>query len=211
MGKSRQEEIASIREFFAPRAAGWENRFPDDEPAYAAAVAALGPVPGGTALDAACGTARALPFLRGAVGSAGRVVGVDLTPEMLDEATSRGRSSAGDLVLADVAHLPIRASSVDLVLGAGLLPHLADPLAGLEELARVTRPGGRLGLFHPIGRATLAARHGHTPDPEDIRSEVSIRDLLSRSGWQAELVYDGPSRYLVVAVRQGAVSAGSPL
>ena len=47
MGESRHDaEIAHISEFFGPRTAGWETRFPDDGPAYDAAVAALGPAPG---------------------------------------------------------------------------------------------------------------------------------------------------------------------
>jgi SAM-dependent methyltransferase len=195
-------DLAATRAFFAPRAATWENRFPDDEPAYAVAVAELMSEQGATALDAACGTGRALPLLRRAVGPSGRVIGLDVTPEMLAEATRRGRSSIAALVLADVARLPIRAASVDAVLAAGLLAHLADPSAGLGELARVTRPGGRLVLFHPIGRAALAARHGGTPDAGDVRAEPAVRDLLGRCGWHTDKVDDGPDRYLVVASRR---------
>jgi hypothetical protein len=63
------------RAFFAPRAASWEERFPGDDPAYAAAVADLGLRAGQTALDAGCGTGRALPHLRRAVGPGGVVLG----------------------------------------------------------------------------------------------------------------------------------------
>jgi hypothetical protein len=76
----RDPHPAETRAFFAPRAATWEERFPDDDPAYAAAVAELGLRAGQTALDAGCGTGRALPHLRAAVGRGGKVLGVDLTP-----------------------------------------------------------------------------------------------------------------------------------
>jgi SAM-dependent methyltransferase len=194
-------ELAAIRAFFAPRAAGWEEKFPDDEPAFAAAVDALDPPAGGIALDAACGTGRALPVLRRAVGPGGSVIGVDATPEMLREADRRGRQTVASLVLGDVCRLPLPAGCVDSILGAGLLPHLGDAAAGLAELARVARAQGRLALFHPIGRAALAARHGSTADPEDIRAEPRIRKLLSDTGWHAELVDDAADRYLVVASR----------
>jgi SAM-dependent methyltransferase len=193
---------AAIRGFFGARAARWEERFPDDGPAFAAAVVALGPPNGGIALDAGCGTGRALPELRRAVGPAGTVIGLDITPEMLEEAGRRGRTAIATLVLGDVGRLPLPDSSVDAVLGAGLLPHLGHVTAGLSELARVTREPGRLALFHPIGRAALAARHGRQPDPEDVRAEPAIRTLLQKTGWQADLVDDGADRYLVVATRR---------
>jgi SAM-dependent methyltransferase len=198
-------DLAEIRDFFAARAAGWEERFPDDGPAYAAAVDALGPPTGGIALDAGCGTGRALPALRRAVGPGGIVIGLDITREMLDEANRRGRRGVADLMLADVRRLPLPDGCVDAVLGAGLLPHLGNVAAGLAELARVTRQSGRLGLFHPIGRAALAARHGGHPDPEDVRAEPAIRKLLGETGWRVDLVDDGEDRYLVVASRRDEV------
>lgn len=118
---------------------------------------------GGTVLDAACGTGRALPPLRAAVGLSGHVLGVDVTAEMLTTATRRGRHRTAQLVLADVVRLPVGTNRIDAVFAAGLLAHLEDPEAGLAELARVCRPGGRLALFHPLGRVALARRHGSTP------------------------------------------------
>ncbi|HEY3608055.1 MAG TPA: methyltransferase domain-containing protein [Pseudonocardiaceae bacterium] len=193
-------DIARTRAFFGPRAAGWETRFPDDGPAYRRAVAELAPPVGGVVADVACGTGRALPELRAAVGAAGTVVGFDLTVEMLAEAGRLGRSG---LVLADALRLPLADRALDAVFAAGLLPHLLDPVAGLVKLARVSRPGARLALFHPIGRRALAHRHGHEPDPSDIRAEPHIRSALGSSGWVCESVDDGDDRYLVLASRAG--------
>src|SRR5689334_2680370 len=114
-----ETERRQVREFFAAKAAGWEKRFPDDTPSYRAAVAELGLPAGGRALDAGCGTARALPLLREAVGPSGTVVGVDLTPEMLREATVLGRHHDGALVEGDGARLPLREGAFDAVLAAG--------------------------------------------------------------------------------------------
>jgi SAM-dependent methyltransferase len=197
--EGRSAEIAATRAFFGPRARDWEVRFPDDEPRYAQAVAELAPMRGGIALDVACGTGRALPWLRTAVGPAGTVVGLDVTAQMLAEASRRGRASVASLILADAVRLPLAAQCVDSIFAAGLLPHLADPVAGLHELARICRPGARLALFHPIGRLALARRRGHVPDPDDIRAESAIRPTLAEAGWQCERVDDGDDRYLVLA------------
>ena len=198
-----EQELARTRDFFGPRAAGWEARFRGDGPAYQAAVDALGLAPGGRALDAGCGTGRALPMLRAAVGRAGTVVGVDLTPEMLATAAGYGRLADAALVMADAARLPLGEGTVDAVLAAGLLPHLAHPGAALRELARVTRPGGRLALFHPVGRAVLAARHGREVRDDDLLSVPTLVPLLLATGWAPEAVDDGAERYLATATRAG--------
>lgn len=192
-----------VQEFFGVRAADWDRRFPDDGPAYAAAVAELGLRAGDAVLDAGCGTGRALPPLRDAVGSTGTVLGVDLTAEMLEAAVRAGRDKAGRLLLGDVARLPLRTGSLDAVFGAGLISHLPEPGENLRELARVVRPGGQLALFHPIGRAALAARQGRQITPDDLRAEPQLRPLLAGAGWRLVSYVDEDSRFLALAVREG--------
>lgn len=194
-------DLADTRAFFGPRAAGWETRFPGDEPRYERAIAELGLETGAVVLDAACGTGRAIPALRAAVGPGGRVLALDVTAEMLTEAARLGRNTLGVLLLGDVNRLPLAAGSVDAVFAAGLISHLADPVAGLTELARVCRPGGRLAIFHPIGRAALARRHGHELEEDDIRGGSRIGEALARAGWRADSIDDAEDRYLVLASR----------
>lgn len=196
------EEQTRVQEFFTARAAGWDSRFPDDGPAYADAVAELGLRAGDRVLDAGCGTGRALPPLRAAVGASGVVLGADLTPAMLREAVRAGRDRDGQLLLTDVAALPLRSRSLDAVFGAGLVSHLESPAENLRELARVVRPGGVLALFHPIGRAALAARHGRPITPDDLRAEPNLRPLLAGSGWRLTSYADEDSRFLALAVRE---------
>ncbi|MFF7656297.1 class I SAM-dependent methyltransferase [Streptomyces sp. NPDC007983] len=200
---NHRDSAADVREFFTPRAADWDSRFPDDDPAYAAAVADLGLRAGDAVLDAGCGTGRALPALRAAVGPRGTVLGFDLTPAMLAAAVRAGRDRDGVLALADVAGLPLRDGCLDAVFAAGLISHFADPETGLRELARVVRPNGSIALFHPVGRAALAARHGRQLTPDDLRAEPNLRPLLARCGWRLDAYTDEDTRYLALAVRQG--------
>jgi SAM-dependent methyltransferase len=189
-------------DFFATRAATWDQRFPDDAPRYARAVTELVAPAGGVAVDIGCGTGRALPFLRDAVGPRGSVIGLDLTPEML--ATAAGRATTpGGLIRADAARLPLATASCDALFAAGLLHHLADPIAGLREFARIARPHARLALFHPIGRVALAARHGGTPDPSDVRDPRQLGAARAAAGWQLEQLDDSETRYLATAVFTG--------
>ncbi|MEV5135531.1 class I SAM-dependent methyltransferase, partial [Streptomyces sp. NPDC053705] len=137
------------------------------------------------------------------IGAGGTVIGVDLTREMLDAARRAGREASGALLLSDVARLPLPSGVADAVLAAGLVSHLPHPGRGLVELARVVRPGGRLALFHPIGRAALAARHGRPLSDDDLRAEPRLTPLLADAGWRLDAYTDEDSRFLALAVRTG--------
>lgn len=200
--RNMSDDHTHVQEFFTARAAGWDSRFPDDGPAYAAAVAELRLRPGDRVLDAGCGTGRALPPLRAAVGPAGVVAGVDLTPAMLQAARRAGRDQEGALLLADVAALPLRGGVLDAVFAAGLIAHLPRPVENLRELARVVRPGGTLALFHPIGRTALAARQGRQITPDDLRAEANLGPLLERAGWRMTSYVDEDARFLALATRE---------
>jgi SAM-dependent methyltransferase len=81
------------------------------------------------------------------VGAEGRVVGVDMTDEML----ARARQGAREAALAqvsfergDMARLPLEDESVDVVISNGVINLAPDKTAVFAELYRVVRPGGRL-------------------------------------------------------------------
>jgi SAM-dependent methyltransferase len=193
--------IAETRAFFGCRAATWDTKFGEDLPAYRAAVAEAGIRVGGVAIDVGCGTGRALSPLREAVGPRGSVFAVDLTPEMLAAAGRKSVTAKAALILADARSLPFADASADAIFAAGLVHHLPDSAAGLHELARVTRPGGLLVLFHPSGRAALAARHGRTLSPDELLAEGVLRGTTAATGWRLTAYDDAPQRFFALAQR----------
>ncbi len=130
------------------------------------------------------------------------MLGADVTPAMLEAAVHAGRRRGAQLLLADVARLPVRTAALDAVFAAGLIAHLPRPSENLRELARAVRPGGLLALFHPIGRAALAARQGRQVTPDDLRAEPNLRALLERSGRRLTSYTDESDRFLALAVRR---------
>lgn len=194
--------ISETRAFFSARAATWDTKFGDDLPAYAAAVAQARIPAGSIVIDVGCGTGRALPALRHAVGRHGTVIAVDLTPEMLRQARPNGRAAHASLILADARRLPFASASADAVFAAGLITHLPDIEAGLRQLARVTRPGGLLILFHPAGRAALAARHGRTLEPDEPLAAAPLQSSTQNTGWHLTTYDDAERRFLAIATRQ---------
>ena len=193
--------LPETRAFFACRAASWDTEFGDDLPAYTAAVTAAAIKRGGVALDLGCGTGRALGPLRQAVGPDGSVLALDLTPEMLTAARPASVAARAALVLADARSLPLADAAVDAIFAAGLVNHLPDPVAGLRELARVTRRDGLLVLFHPTGRAALAARHGRDLSPDEALAESVLRRSTAATGWKLTAYDDAAHRFFALAVR----------
>ncbi len=110
-----------------------------------AAVRAAGLSRGGSALDVACGTGKLTAALAGAVGPEGRVVGVDISAGMLDEAKCLFGELAGvEFRLGNALDLPAATGSFDAATIAFGLRNLASFEAGFREMARAVRSGGRV-------------------------------------------------------------------
>ena len=103
--------------------------------------------PGEAVLDLGCGAGFDVFVAAQLVGPAGRVVGVDLSFEMLAVA-AEARIEAGfpqiEFREAAVEALPFPDASFDVALSNGVLNLIPDKLAALREIFRILKPGGRL-------------------------------------------------------------------
>ena len=99
--------------------------------------------PGDRVLDACCGTGDLAVAAR--KGGAGDVVGVDFSERMLERA--RRKAPEVEWIQADVLALPFEDASFDSVVVGFGVRNVEDLEAGLRELRRVLRPGGRLGIL----------------------------------------------------------------
>jgi ubiquinone/menaquinone biosynthesis C-methylase UbiE len=136
---------------------GWDRAATDYELLWQAqlAIAQLKMVecvslqPGARVLDVACGTGLVAFPAAQAVGPSGRVVGVDLSGQMIDLARRRAKTqkvSNVDFTRMDAENLALPDASFDVALCALGLMYLPDPERAVREMRRVLRPGGRLGV-----------------------------------------------------------------
>ena len=137
---------------------------------------------GSAALEVGCGPGH----LAARLAEHGLVVtGVDLDPAMIERARSNAaRSSAGSrlsFVAADVANLPFEDASFDVVVSTLSMHHWADARAGLAEVARVLRPGGR-ALVWDIGSRHVPL-HAAAPDPAHLLEGAPLR-LVRADPWR---------------------------
>jgi SAM-dependent methyltransferase len=103
--------------------------------------------PGEHVLDVGCGAGTDSLVAAQMVGPRGRVVGIDMTPEMLDKAR-RGAEELGagnvEFVEAEAERLPFPDESFDAVISNGVIDLIPDKDAVFSELCRVLKPGGRI-------------------------------------------------------------------
>ena len=99
-------------------------------------------------LDLGCGVgddARAMSEMSGA-----RVIGIDLSPRMVNEARSRSAGRAGvTFLVADACRLPFPDSAFDAAWVKRTLMHIASPARVIGEMVRVVKPGGRIVAVEP--------------------------------------------------------------
>lgn len=110
-------------------------------------IAGIGP--GARVLDVACGRGAVLVPAADRAGDSGRVVGVDLSPEMIHrarDALSRARLGAAELRVMDAEHLEFSDGLFDVVLCSFGVFFFPEPEQAASEFLRVLAPGGTVGL-----------------------------------------------------------------
>jgi len=103
--------------------------------------------PGQVVLDLGCGGGLDAFLAAQRVGLEGRVVGLDMTPEMVEKATAsacKGGYVNVDFRVAEIEKLPVADDSVDVVISNCVINHALDKPAVFQEVHRVLKPGGSL-------------------------------------------------------------------
>ena len=143
-------------------------------------------------LEVGCGPGRLSIRLARRYGLA--VTGLDLDPAMIERARANAdRPRTGDglgpsFLVGDAASLPFPEGSFDLVVSTLSMHHWADQAAGLAEIGRVLRPGGRALVWD--FRPGVRAFHGHDrPDPIDPAHVSSLR-VVSATPWRWPLWFE---------------------
>jgi len=123
--------------------------------------------PGAVVLDLGCGAGTDLLIAAQMTGSQGRVIGVDMTPSMLERASASARSMGLTVELHDglIEALPVGGASVDVVISNGVIDLVPDKEAVFDEIDRVLRPGGRLQI------ADVVIHHEVS---EDARARIDL-------------------------------------
>lgn len=123
---------------------------------------------GETVLDLGSGAGLDCFLAARQVGANGHVIGVDMTPEMVQKARENARKGGYHNVefrLGEIEHLPVADSSIDVILSNCVINLSPDKRAVFQEAYRVLKPGGRLAIADTVTTAPL---------PEEVRQDPGL-------------------------------------
>lgn len=137
--------------------------------------------PDAEVLDVGCGPGT---ITLGLARRAGRVVGLDMSPEMVEACgTLAAREGVANVSFeaGSAYELPFDGGAFDVVYAHQLLQHLADPVAALREFRRVLRPGGLVAV-----RDSVYATMVHAPvEPAIERWRDIVQEVAAANGGEA--------------------------
>lgn len=115
------------------------------------------------------------------VGETGRVIGVDMTPEMVEKAratASENDASNVDFRLGEIEHLPVPDDSIDVIISNCVVNLSPDKPQVFDEAFRVLRPDGRLAISDVV--LTAAVPQDVRVDPDAVASCVAGASTIDR-------------------------------
>jgi SAM-dependent methyltransferase len=120
-----------------------------------------GLAPGQTVVDLGSGAGNDVFIARAAVGEKGRVIGVDMTPEMIAKARENaGRRGFGNVEfrLGDIESLPVDDAAADVVVSNCVLNLVPDKKRAFAEIFRILKPGGHFCVSDIVLEGKLPAK-----------------------------------------------------
>jgi SAM-dependent methyltransferase len=161
---------------------------------------------GETVLDLGSGAGFDCFLAADAVGPSGRVVGVDMTPEMVEKARENARRQDTEHVefrLGEIEHLPVADRSVDVVISNCVVNLSADKPQVFREAARVLRPGGRIAISDVVRTAPVPEARRADPDSlaactAGAASISELEGMLTDAGFEAVAIepVDGSDEFI---------------
>lgn len=153
---------------------------------------------GASVLDVGSGTGIMVPLIRSCRPA--RIFACDLSEAML----GRLRQNHPDVetIPGDVRDLELPAASLDAVLVNACYPNIADKATALSNIRRMTKPGGRLVISHPLGRAFVGVLRKSSPFPlDDFPERAGAEALLCTFGFGLTSFVDEPELYILAGQR----------
>jgi SAM-dependent methyltransferase len=187
----------------------------------------LASVPEGSDLGLGCGNPQAIAALRSGetvldlgsgagfdcflaarrVGPGGRVIGVDMTPEMVTKARDNARrvdTVNVEFRLGEIEHLPVPDASVDVIISNCVINLAPDKRAVFREALRVLKPGGRIAISDVVATKTIPAELAESVEAltgclAGAAQVDDMRAFLAEVGFEGVVVDPRPDSQAIIS------------
>ncbi|MDX9734139.1 MAG: class I SAM-dependent methyltransferase [Thermoanaerobaculia bacterium] len=198
---------AARRAAFGALAATWDAAKPREaiEAGVARGLDLLGDVRGLRAIDLGAGPGRLEPFLLPRLGG-GHAVAVDFAPEMVVRGAMEVRDPRVTWLCRDVLETGLPDACADLVLCFNAWAHFPDGPGVLREVRRWLKPGGRILLWHDLGRERLAEVHrraGHAVSSDLLPPVEALAFAARNAGFAVERAEEDDRSWTLLACSVG--------
>jgi ubiquinone/menaquinone biosynthesis C-methylase UbiE len=168
-----------------------------------------GPMAGGRALEIGCGAGAGVDLIETLFGAAA-VDAFDLDWWMVDQARRRRlrRQRNARMWAGNVRHIPVEDAHYDAVFNFGILHHVVDWRAGLKEIYRVLKPGGRFYCEEILARYITHPVLGRLmKHPQSDRfDQAAFCTAAAQTGFAVKSVRDMADLYLWVIADKPSVA-----
>ncbi|MEW6360217.1 MAG: methyltransferase domain-containing protein [Planctomycetota bacterium] len=190
--------------FFDQYAEQWdEDGFSDEQVAKLDAILErLDIKPGMTILEPGCGSGRLTKILSERVGPGGRIIAVDISPQMIEVCGRATKNRNVRAILGEVEKVEMEPQSVDLVLCFAAFPHFNDKPAALRAFKSCLKPDGCLAIVHLMGSARINDLHrksGTAVERDTIPVLGEMEQMLRQAGFRIVEWTDNDDGYFLSA------------
>ncbi len=164
-----------------------------------------GSLSGKTILEPGCGTGRLTEILSQKVGNKGKVVALDISPEMVSAAREKAKKNYNtDIFVAQIELFPALIEKFDLILCHQVFPHIEDKSLILSRFNDLLVPNGKVVIFHFIEFDEINNVHrkaGSVVQNDMMPENLEMELLFNNAGLTIEFIRNDENGYFLMAYK----------
>lgn len=178
---------------------GWEN-LPQLNDKLDRGLQRMEVTAGEVIVDVGCGTGNLTLALLRMLGANGRVVAIDISPQMIERAKGKVSDPRVRFLVQSAEDLALDSNQVDRVICFSVWPHFDDEKKAIQQFWRILKPHGMLHVWHLISRERVNQIHadaGPAVCSDVLPAAGQLAESFENAGFEVQATIDDTEQYLV--------------